>query len=172
MKSRKDGMSKQPLQPGRKVAFRPPKDPGNTDENEWIIAIVTRVINAKDGKYEVQDAEPQEDGQPGQVYVAMSKLLVPLPDQGALPGSPAHLSSYPIFPVNSTVLALYPDTSCFYRAEVIEAPTDISSASSKYDPTYKVRFDDDDMPSQVVTAYRVVQCPAHFLVPPKANGVK
>lgn len=79
-------MAKQlPLQEGRKVAFHPPPSPGTveTDENTWILAVVTKSINQDknrwvnstplatraDGlafRYEVQDAEPQEDGQPGQ----------------------------------------------------------------------------------------------------------
>lgn len=49
--------------------------------------------------------------------------MVPLPDPDASPGSPAHLGINPTFPVGSTVLALYPDTSCFYRAEVIAVPS-------------------------------------------------
>lgn len=54
-----------PLQEGRKVAFHPPplKGAADTDENTWILALVTKCIS--NTKYEVQDAEPQEDGQPG-----------------------------------------------------------------------------------------------------------
>jgi len=56
---------------------------------------------------------------PPRTYIANSKSLVPLPEQDASPGSPGHISTYPEFPIGSFVLALYPDTSCFYRAEVI-----------------------------------------------------
>jgi hypothetical protein len=51
--------------------------------------------------------------------------IIPLPDKDATPGSPAHLSAYQEFPTRATVMALYPDTSCFYRAEVIASPKDI-----------------------------------------------
>lgn len=51
--------------------------------------------------------------------------IIPLPDKDASPGSPAHLSAYQEFPTGATVMALYPDTSCFYRAEVIASPKDI-----------------------------------------------
>jgi SAGA-associated factor 29 len=66
MKVRKDGRTdRPPLQEGRKVAFHPPpsKGAGDTDENTWILALVTKCITS--AKYEVQDAEPQEDGLPG-----------------------------------------------------------------------------------------------------------
>ena len=44
----------------------------------------------------------------------------------APPDSAAHLNAYPEFTSGSTVMALYPDTSCFYRADVIESPTDMA----------------------------------------------
>jgi len=58
------------------------------------------------------------------VYTTTLKAIIPLPDPTAPPGSPAHVSSYQEFPAGSTVMALYPDTSCFYRAEVIATPKD------------------------------------------------
>lgn len=67
-RAKKDSLvsKQQPLQQGRKVAFRPPKG-ADAEEGTWIIAEITRVINSsKDGgKYEVQDVEPQENGEPG-----------------------------------------------------------------------------------------------------------
>lgn len=66
-RAKKDSTTKnQALQPGRKVAYRPPKGT-ETEEGTWIVAIVTRYIgpDKQGGKYEVQDAEPQENGQPG-----------------------------------------------------------------------------------------------------------
>jgi len=56
------------------------------------------------------------------IYKTTLKTILPLPDPDAPVGSPAHLNVYPEFPVGSTVMALYPDTSCFYRAEVIATP--------------------------------------------------
>jgi len=59
------GVKPPPLQPDRKVAFRPP--PSSQEDSTWIMAIVRRHLGSdKSGpKYEVQDAEPQDDGQPG-----------------------------------------------------------------------------------------------------------
>ncbi|KAG6876518.1 hypothetical protein C0992_012602 [Termitomyces sp. T32_za158] len=166
-KSRREALHKQlPLQEGRRVAFHPP--PGKTangttdnDENTWILALVTKCINADKNRYEVQDAEPQEDGT-GVLYNTTLRMIIPLPDPGASPGHPAHISSYQTFPAGATVLALYPDTSCFYRAEVIAAPKDMhpkGNPPAKYMPTYKLKFEDDDNQEHTVAAQWVVEWP-------------
>lgn len=54
-------------------------------------------------------------------YNTTLRAIIPLPDLEAPPSNAAHLNAYREFPVGSTVMALYPDTSCFYRAEVIGA---------------------------------------------------
>jgi len=167
-KARKDGRTdKFPLQEGRKVAFHPPPNKGasgDTDENTWILALVTKCITS--AKYEVQDAEPQEDGQPGVTYVTNIKSIIPLPDPNAAPGSSAHVSSYQGFPAGSTVMALYPDTSCFYRAEVIATPKEMHPTgrvmpSPKHMPTYKLKFEDDDNQEHAVAAQWVVEWPGN-----------
>lgn len=149
-KARREALAKQlPLQEGRKVAFHPPvgkNADGSTvdvDENTWILAVITKCINQDKNRrvifsaleviylidciysYEVQDVEPQEDGQPGQCYNTTLRAIIPLPDPSAPPNSAAHPNSYQEFPAGSTVMALYPDTSCFYRAEVIASPKDL-----------------------------------------------
>ncbi|TFK74877.1 hypothetical protein BDN72DRAFT_788648 [Pluteus cervinus] len=168
-KARKDALMKQlPLQEGRKVAFHPPpaKSGGNADqdENTWMLAIVTRCLSAEKNRYEVQDAEPQEDGQPGAHYNTNLKSIIPLPDPNALAGSASHVSAYQEFPTGSTVMALYPDTSCFYRAEVVATPREMqptgrSVPSSKHMPTYKLKFEDDDNQEHTVAAQWVVEWP-------------
>lgn len=110
------------------------------------------------------------------MYTSSSKFILPLPDPDAPVGSASHISSYPEFPKGSTVMALYPDTSCFYRAEVIESPVvdkvgslsfhslkfsdDNSQATNKFIPFYKVRFEDDDDMEHSVAALVVVEFPA------------
>ena len=84
-KARREALAAQlPLQEGRRVAFHPPSGSGTngpTDESTWILAVVTKCINQDKNRlvlpsacdsgsqgrssYVVQDAEPQEDGQPG-----------------------------------------------------------------------------------------------------------
>lgn len=66
------------------------------------------------------------------IYKTTLKSILPLPDPDAPAGSSAHLDVYPVFSVGSTVMALYPDTSCFYRAEVIAKPDPVSDRPSSF----------------------------------------
>lgn len=168
-KARREALSKQlPLQEGRKVAFHPPQNSskavdsatGGKDE-EWILAVVTKCINQDKNRYEVQDPEPQEDGQPGQCYNTTLRAIIPLPDPNAPPESATHLNAYPEFLAGSTVMALYPDTSCFYRAEVIASPSDMQPAgrTGPSSRTYKLKFEDDDDQEHIVSAQWVVEWP-------------
>jgi hypothetical protein len=59
------------------------------------------------------------------LYNTTLKAIIPLPDPNASPGSPSHVESYQEFPAGSVVMALYPDTSCFYRAEVLSTPKEM-----------------------------------------------
>ena len=102
-KARREALAKQlPLQEGRKVAFHPPnakpgEDGAPPDENQWILAVITKCINQDKNRsvissghhhqhnvfiyifvsrYEVQDVEPQEDGQPGVYEKSLHCLLL------------------------------------------------------------------------------------------------
>lgn len=59
--------------------------------------------------YEVQDPEPDEDGAPGQIYKTSAAALIAIPQQG---------TPLPDYPIGKHVLARYPNTTTFYRAEV------------------------------------------------------
>jgi SGF29 tudor-like domain len=61
-------------------------------------------------------------------YNTTLRAIIPLPDPNAPPQSAAHLNAYPQFSSGSVVMALYPDTSCFYRAEVVSSPSEIHPA--------------------------------------------
>ncbi|KAG1848715.1 SGF29 tudor-like domain-containing protein [Suillus subalutaceus] len=170
-KARREALAKQlPLQEGRKVAFHPPVgktadgSTADADENTWILAVITKCINQDKNRYEVQDVEPQEDGQPGQCYNTTLRAIIPLPDPNAPSSSAAHLNAYQEFPAGSTVMALYPDTSCFYRAEVISSPKDVSGRgmSTKTIATYKLKFEDDDDQEHSVAAQWVVEWPGRL----------
>ena len=75
-------------------------------------------------RYEVQDPEPDENGAPGQVYKAVAPSLI------AIPGPDAVL---PDFLIGKHVLARYPETTTFYRAEVTGVKKDV----------YRLKFEDD-----------------------------
>jgi len=168
-KARREALGTQlPLKEGRKVAFHPPTVSGTngpTDESTWILAVVTKCINQDKNRYEVQDAEPQEDGQPGAFYNTTLRSILPLPDPTAPPNSASHQSAYPVFPAGATVMALYPDTSCFYRAVVLASPSDTHPAGrratqgSQSKLMYKLKFEDDGDQEHSVSAQLVVAWP-------------
>ncbi|KIK69523.1 hypothetical protein GYMLUDRAFT_186581 [Collybiopsis luxurians FD-317 M1] len=157
-KARREAWAKQlPLVEGRQVAFHPPPNKGGpsslqeSEDNNWILAVVDKCINGDKNRYEVHDPESE----PVVRYNTTLRSIIPLPDPNAPAGSPSSLSAYREFPIGSSVLALYPDTSCFYRAEVVATPTEFGS----YAPTYRVKFEDDDNQELVVQAHCVVEWP-------------
>lgn len=91
---------------GAKVAFRLPgtKPP----DDEWILCEVTKVIQ-EGQRYEVQDPEPDENHQAGKIYRANMRDMIALPSKDA---------NLPPLASGTTVLAQYPETTAFYRAEV------------------------------------------------------
>ncbi|THV05317.1 hypothetical protein K435DRAFT_790409 [Dendrothele bispora CBS 962.96] len=172
-KARREALAKQlPLQEGRKVAFHPPPNKANSateSDDNWILAVVTKCINADKNRYEVHDPEPQESGEPGLRYNTTLRSIIPLPDLNAPAGTPSSLAAYREFTAGSTVMALYPDTSCFYRAEVIATPREMQPqgrvklifTAPSYVPTYKVKFEDDDNQEHLVSAQWVVEWPGN-----------
>ena len=76
--------------------------------------------------YDVQDPEPDENSGVSQNYKATAKDLI------AIPGVDAAL---PEFPVGKPVLAKYPETTTFYRAEVTGVKRDKD--------LYRLKFEDD-----------------------------
>jgi SAGA-associated factor 29 len=95
---------------GAEVAFRPKADKG--EEKDWIQGVVIKVIGeGKSRRYDVQDPEPDEKTQkPGTVYRTSASSMVSIPPVG---------HALPDYPVGREVLARYPDTTTFYRAEIV-----------------------------------------------------
>lgn len=103
---------------GSQVAFRL-SGQRQGGEEEWIQCEVTKVY--VDGqRYEVRDPEPDEHNNPGQSYRANISDLIVIPD----PSEDKALASLPPYPPGSQVLARYPETTTFYRAEVIGTKRD------------------------------------------------
>ncbi|TEB39729.1 hypothetical protein FA13DRAFT_1723937 [Coprinellus micaceus] len=139
-----------PLAVNTKVAFWNGNAANRTsDDADWILAIIVRVTSNRDGRimYEVRDAE--EEG--AEVITAHQKHVIPLPD----PKAPFTHE----FSIGHTVLGLYPDTSCFYRAEVVATPKTLQSSGARH-PTYKLKFEDDDNQEHPVAAEWVVEFPS------------
>lgn len=94
---------------GAEVAFKP-KIPGQTEEHDWIQGIVVKVIGeGKSRRYDVQDPFPDDAARPGETYRSSASSMVKIPPVGT------PLSDYE---VGKRVLALYPETTTFYRADV------------------------------------------------------
>jgi SAGA-associated factor 29 len=94
---------------GAEVAFKP-KFPGQTKEHNWIQGIVVKVIGeGKSQRYDVQDPFPDDAARPGETYRSSVSSMVKIPPAGTPLGD---------YEVGKRVLALYPETTTFYRADV------------------------------------------------------
>ncbi|KAJ1538203.1 hypothetical protein HK405_014013 [Cladochytrium tenue] len=131
------------LSPGAQVVVPRPA------QQDFILAIVVRWIAEKQ-KYEVEDAEDDEEN-PGtrRCYLFPSKMVIPLPKAAATRE----------FPDNHIVLALYPGTSCFYRATVITPPSKM--VDEDYAGLYAVRFEDDGGFDRYIDPKVVLDYPKH-----------
>lgn len=94
---------------GAEVAFKP-KIPNQTEEHDWIQGIVVKVIGeGKSRRYDVQDPFPDDTTRQGETYRSSASSMVKIPPVGT------PLADYE---VGKRVLALYPETTTFYRADV------------------------------------------------------
>ena len=86
--------------------------------------------------YDVQDPEPNENGEQGAVYKTNAASLIPIPQAS---------SALPAFSVGKQVLARYPDTTTFYRADVMGSKKDV----------YRLKFEgeEDDKEMEVDRRY-------------------
>ena len=98
------------LSPNTEVLYRHNKQRAS-NEGEGILCRVTSVIgDGKQRRYEIMDADP--DLTPNQPYRASVNHLVPIPP-------PSANTTLPDLPRDARVLALYPNTTTFYKAEVV-----------------------------------------------------
>lgn len=112
----------EPIEVGSDVAYKSKKT------GEWIQCICTKVSG--DGlRFEVKDPEPDEFGKPGGIFKCNSKEIL------LIPPVTSKKSQLPNYPINTKVLARYPETTTFYPAIV---------CGSKRDGTCKLRFDGEE----------------------------
>nr|CAG4636362.1 EOG090X0A1W [Eubosmina coregoni]SVE69942.1 EOG090X0A1W [Eubosmina coregoni] len=82
------------------------------DEN-WILAEVVHYLTSS-GRYEVDDIDEEQKER----HTLSKRRVIPLPLMRANPETdPAAL-----FPKGATVMALYPQTTCFYKAVINQLP--------------------------------------------------
>ncbi|KXJ87772.1 SGF29 tudor-like domain-domain-containing protein [Microdochium bolleyi] len=91
------------------VAFRP-KPPAGSEQTDWILGIVQEVRGeGKSRRYRVLDADADDSGNQKDFRTSASSMIL-IPPEGSV-----------LAPLDAgkTVLALYPHTTTFYKAEVI-----------------------------------------------------
>uniref|UniRef100_U5ET93 Putative saga-associated factor 29like protein n=1 Tax=Corethrella appendiculata TaxID=1370023 RepID=U5ET93_9DIPT len=100
------------------------------DEENWILAEVVQYLPSAN-KYEVDDIDEEQKER----HVLSKRRIVPLPLMRANPETDGAIA---LFPKGTTVMALYPQTTCFYKAVINQLP---QTANEEYevlfeDPTY------------------------------------
>jgi len=109
--------------------------------DEWILAVVQK-YNSGSSKYVVLDVDAGDDplglsGGGAKQHTIPARYVIALPTS-----EPSHYSAYNEFKVGSTVLALYPDTTCFYKAYVHTPPSQLeTNAQGRRD--YMIEFEDE-----------------------------
>lgn len=98
---------------------------GPEDEN-WILAEVV-TFNTSTGKYDVDDIDEEDKVR----HTLSKRKIIPLPTMRANPETSPDALHEP----GTTVMAIYPQTTCFYKGVIKESP-----ASSSDD--YEVLFED------------------------------
>ncbi|KAF7714249.1 SGF29 tudor-like domain-containing protein [Penicillium ucsense] len=108
-------------------------------EGEGIQCIIKNISGdgSKKRWYDVQDPEPNENGEEGAVFRTTASSLIPIPQAG---------TPLPSFPVGKQVLARYPDTTTFYKAEVMGSKKD----------TYRLKFEGEEDDKEMETERRFV----------------
>ena len=121
---------------GSQVAYHLPK--AKQSDAEWIQCNVVRITGEPPKqRYEVQDPEPDENVNLSQTYKTYANNLILIPDDS---------SGLPQLPPGTMVLARYPETTTFYRAEVIatKVPSHHEYLLMKRDGTCKLRFEGEE----------------------------
>ncbi|XP_066585392.1 SAGA-associated factor 29 [Prorops nasuta] len=98
---------------------------GSEEEENWILAEVVH-FNPTTNKYEVDDIDEEQKDR----HTLSRRRVVPLPLMRANPETDPHA----LFPKGSIVMALYPQTTCFYKAVVNQLPT---TATEEYEVLFE-----------------------------------
>lgn len=102
--------SKVTFSKGETVAYKPKPD-NNEATPDWILAEVAQVLGeGKSRRYKVIDVEPDDHSKQKEYRTSASSMIPITPDSQS--------STLPDWDPNTIVLALYPNTTTFYKAEV------------------------------------------------------
>ncbi|GAA5868158.1 hypothetical protein JCM1840_006161 [Sporobolomyces johnsonii] len=161
-KGRKEALQSQlPLKPGRSIVVRQSKKnvPGDNTAGDWILGRIITCIQGDKNRYAVEDVDydPANPTPEGGKWNTTLKSIIPLPDKTDEKTYPEHA-----YPPGTPVLALYPETTSFYRAFVEAGPVAIMTGSGKNklrERVYKLKFDDDGDVVRDVPVELVVESP-------------
>uniref|UniRef100_A0A0A9Z4V7 SAGA-associated factor 29 n=1 Tax=Lygus hesperus TaxID=30085 RepID=A0A0A9Z4V7_LYGHE len=128
--------------PGDMVAAFVKKTESPTQEDNWMLAEVV-LYNVLTKKYEVDDID--EEQQKCRFVLSRSRI-VPLPLMRANPETDPDA----LFPPGTLVMALYPTTTCFYKAIVNQPPLSCLD-------DYEVVFEDNSCANGYSIPYNVAQ---------------
>jgi SAGA-associated factor 29 len=109
---------------GQDVVFKP-KAITTTDSTEWMLGKVQQVLGeGKSRRYKVQDADPDLPADQRVEYRTSASSMIPIPATGA---------DLPPLDRGKTVLALYPDSTTFYKAEVMGGEAAVGKVSLRFE---------------------------------------
>jgi len=95
---------------GESVAFKPKVNNGEAG-SDWILGEVAHVVGeGKSRRYKVLDIEPDDQSKQKEYKTSASSMIPITPESQA--------AGLPDWEPHTTVLALYPNTTTFYKAEV------------------------------------------------------
>ncbi|XP_055378536.1 SAGA-associated factor 29 [Condylostylus longicornis] len=98
---------------------------GVEDEENWILAEVVQFMSGQN-KYEVDDIDEEQKDR----HILSKRKIIPLPLMRANPTTDGHA----LFSKGTMVMALYPQTTCFYKAIVNKLP---ASATEEYEVLFE-----------------------------------
>lgn len=115
----------------------------------WILAEVVQFLSGQN-KYEVDDIDEEEKER----HILSKRKIIPLPLMRVNPETDGHA----LFPKGTMVLALYPQTTCFYKALVNQTP---QTASEDYELLFEDGNYDEGYspPLQVAQRYVIAYKP-------------
>ncbi|KAK4237490.1 SAGA-associated factor 29 [Achaetomium macrosporum] len=109
---------------GQDVVFKP-KPTTTTESTEWMLGRVQQVLGeGKSRRYKVQDADPDLPPDQRVEYRTSASSMIPIPAPGV---------ELPELQPGKTVLALYPDSTMFYKAEVIGTDAATGKTSLRFE---------------------------------------
>ncbi|KAK4121168.1 hypothetical protein N657DRAFT_647990 [Parathielavia appendiculata] len=109
---------------GQDVVFKP-KPVTTTDTTEWMLGKVQQVLGeGKSRRYKVQDADPDLPPDQRVEYRTSASSMIPIPAPGV---------ELEDLEKGKTVLALYPDSTTFYKAEVMGTDAATGKVSLRFE---------------------------------------